>query len=436
MATLYVSEFSCIKYVQFELAPVTVVIGPQGSGKSVTTKLFYYFCDIIDKHYDSAEKGLSEEQFRKSLAKSFTQWFPPSAWGYKRFNINFSAGNFTARILRRRSAGQLADEVTISFSDWFSQQYSRSLKAYEEARNLQLDDESSYRRSLETSYRIRDGLQEEISRSLGDEHIHSQTFIPAGREFFTSLGRFVAGFEGGGHLDPVTLRFAKLYANLRDRNSIMHFSSTRSLPEEASNRRIKFLERVFGGELRNEGDQEFVQTKDGRKIPFSALSSGQQELLPMWSIIDYFSQIDAMRARAKSVRSKENDLIYIEEPEAHLFPSAQSLLMEYLIGSLSTSAAQRNLIITTHSPYIMSKINVFIKAGQLARRKKVNKQIDEIIPRECWLGEGEVTAYALQDGEMIDILDEDGLIDGTYLDQISEDISNEYSSLLHLEATI
>ena len=93
----------------------------------------------------------------------------------------------------------------------------------------------------------------------------------------------------------------------------------------------------------------------------------------MWSVLDYFSQIDFMRYNSKRVRRNSQELIYIEEPEAHLFPSAQSLLMEYLIGTLNSDYSNRNLILTTHSPYIMSKLNVFIKAGQLAKKRLILK---------------------------------------------------------------
>ncbi|UAB77435.1 ATP-binding protein [Erythrobacter sp. SCSIO 43205] len=436
MPYLTVSQFSCIEYLEFETSPVTIIVGPQGSGKSVTTKLFYFFVDILSQHYEFAERGDSEELFKKSISKSFVKWFPPSAWGNKRFNITYTAGDFTARILRRRSGGQLSDEVTVSFSDWFSKQFNRSKREFEAAKKLSLDDDSAYDRSIETTYRVRDELGARIAKKLGEDYVSSQVFIPAGRAFFTSLGRFVAGFEGSGHLDPVTLRFAKLYASLRDRNSIMRLRMRRPLPEDVSNRRDEFQERVFGGVLKEENEFEFVEASGGRKIPFTALSSGQQELLPMWSMLEYFSQLDVLRSSARGDRSRSRELIYIEEPEAHLFPSAQSLLMEYIISSLTSERSNRSVILTTHSPYIMSKINVFIKAGQLARRKKVNNKINEVVPRECWLESQEVGAYALADGEMLDILDDDGLIDGSYLDQISEDISRQYSSLLMLESQI
>jgi predicted ATP-dependent endonuclease of OLD family len=153
--------------------------------------------------------------------------------------------------------------------------------------------------------------------------------------------------------------------------------------------------------------------------------------------MDYFNEMDAFRPVGTArVLSRLRELVYIEEPEAHLFPSAQSLLMEFLIGSVVSEKNHRSLIITTHSPYIMSKLNVFLKAGQLSRRRKRNQDINEIVPRECWLSEKQLAAFALEDGKLRDILDADGLIDGSYLDEISEQISREFSQLLQIESEI
>jgi len=197
------------------------------------------------------------------------------------------------------------------------------------------------------------------------------------------------------------------------------------------------MNELFGGEIKFADDNEYVEAKDGRKIPFSSLSSGQQELLPMWSLLDFFSEQDAygiIRGR-NSRQRRARDLIYIEEPEAHLFPSAQSILMDFLIGSIASDRSHRSLIITTHSPYIMSKLNVFLKAGQLARRKKRNQDINEIVPRECWLNADSLTASAIVDGRLVNLM-EDGLIDGVYLDKISDEIASQYDMLLEIESEI
>jgi hypothetical protein len=206
--------------------------------------------------------------------------------------------------------------------------------------------------------------------------------------------------------------------------------------DEFMSRRANFMNKLFGGEIKFEEGDEFVEAADGRRVPFSSLSSGQQELLPMWDLIDYFSERDFMRTSRIVTQKPPRELLYIEEPEAHLFPSAQGLLMEFLIGSLGIGKSNRNIVLTTHSPYIMAKPNVFLKAGQLSRRKKRNTEIDEIVPRECWLSDNQVTAFAIEDGRLRSLLDEDGLIDGTYLDQVSEDLSRDFSRLLRIESEI
>ena len=246
----------------------------------------------------------------------------------------------------------------------------------------------------------------------------------------------MAGFEQAGSLDPVTIKFAKLFAAIRDRASRRHPASIANrLGTESNARRAMFMDRLFGGSVVFDEETEFVETNDGRKVPFTALSSGQQELLPMWSLMDYFSELDNIRMHTK-YRSRNRELVYIEEPEAHLFPSAQSLLMEFLIGSIASERRHRSLIITTHSPYIMGKLNVFLKAGPLARRKKRKQEINAIVPRECWLNQYAVSALSIQDRRIVNLFDDEGLIDARYLDGVSEDISREFSKLLAIESEL
>ncbi|WP_165830558.1 AAA family ATPase [Phenylobacterium soli] len=439
MPTLNISEFSCLDEATFQLAPVNVIIGPQGSGKSVTTKLFYFLTDIQTSYFQYAERGDTIEDYKKQVARLFKIWFPPSAWGQGRFNIGYTAGDFSVRLLRRKSQGKLSEDLSVTFSEWFSDIYNETRHQFERQKDFE-DIESTSNLSiseLDRGWRVREVMQRRALRDLERQYIGQQTFIPAGRAFFTSIGRLVAGLEQAGSLDPVTLKFARLFANLRDRNASRRPGYASRLGHEFLTRRKHIMNQLFGGEIRFENETEFVQAEDGRRIPFTSLSSGQQELLPMWSLMDYFSEIDALtyRGPGRPVR-RASELVYIEEPEAHLFPSAQSLLMEFLIGSLVSERSQRSLVITTHSPYIMGKLNVFLKAGQLSRRKKRNQDINNVVPRDCWLDENRLSALAIENGTMRDLTDSDGLIDGTYLDQVSEDISRQFSTLLKIESEI
>lgn len=443
MPTLHINDFSCIREADFKLSPVNVIIGPQGSGKSVTTKLLYFFADVLTNFIQAAERGDSLDLYKKHLAKQFALWFPPGAWGQGRFRLSYTAGPFEMRIMRRQSQGRPSDEVTIRFTDYFNNLYEASREAFNDARN-EMDDEidgDQLSTIPDKIQHVRAGLTFDIGNVLEQEYLSSQTFIPAGRAFFTTIGRMVAGFEQAGALDPVTIKFARLFANLRDRNSRYYRPPRSPNGDEYVRRRMQFMSKLFGGELKFDNDVEYVQAADGRKIPFSSLSSGQQELLPMWSLVDYFNEMDTRFTfgRATNLKRWRRELVYIEEPEAHLFPSAQSLLMEFLIGSVARERAvhrQRSLILTTHSPYIMATLNVFLKAGQLARRKKRNQDINEIVPRECWLNENQLSAFAIENGRLINLMDSEGYIDGTYLDGVSEVISDQYSRLLEIETEI
>ncbi|WOB79622.1 ATP-binding protein [Brevundimonas nasdae] len=439
MPSLNISDFSCLDTAYFDLAPVNVIIGPQGSGKSVTTKLFYFFSDILSNFTAAAERGESFEDYKKIVSRQFNLWFPPSAWGKGRSNITYYAGDFSVRMLRRTRQGRLTDEMAVTFSEWFTESYRRAGELFASSKPDDFAELESTQINavLDRSFRVQSILSEQFQRDLGSDYISGQTFIPAGRAFFTSIGRLVAGFEQAGSLDPVTVKFARLFANVRDRNSRSAAGRIARLGPEYRERRSSYMEKFFGGEIRFEGEAEFIQTGDGRQVPFTSLSSGQQELLPMWSLIDYFSELDAARRAANSrpVR-RRTEILYIEEPEAHLFPSAQSLLMEFLIGSVASERNQRTLIITTHSPYIMGTLNVFLKAGQLARRKRRNQDINEVVPRECWLTEGQLSVSAIESRSLRNLIDEDGLIDGTYLDGVSEKTSRDFSKLLQIESEI
>jgi len=441
MPEISIKDFSCIENASLDIKRLNVIIGPQGSGKSVITKLIYFFSDILPGSIRSSEDGLSLAEFKESLEKSFSVWFPPQAWGAKRFLINYSDGEFECRIIRRQIAKHLSDKVKISLSPWLEDTYQRSLSAFSEIKrdNIKLisANDLTAHSEMERSWRVRSKVRDEIENQTAGYAAFSQTFIPAGRAFFTSIGRLVAGIEHAGSLDPATLKFARLFANWRDRSS--YYLASGNVEELHDLRRSTMLG-LFGGMVQNKREAEYIEMTDGRKVPFSSLSSGQQELLPIWYFLDNLMIMDAMRGprRGKS-QQLEREIIYIEEPEAHLFPASQSALLDMLIAQVLgiNAGLERKLIITTHSPYIMSRLNVLLKAGQLSRRKKRNKDIGEIVPRHSWIMSEEISVQSLNDGRLNSIMDEEeNLIDAHFLDSISDVISRDFSNLLDIEEAI
>ena len=75
------------------------------------------------------------------------------------------------------------------------------------------------------------------------------------------------------------------------------------------------------------------------------------------------------------------------------------------------------------------------KAGLLERDlpEKLGGRLDRIVKKKYRIQPGTLNAYAIIDGDLKNIVDEDGLIDGEYLDGISNKIGSEFSKLIDLE---
>ena len=86
----------------------------------------------------------------------------------------------------------------------------------------------------------------------------------------------------------------------------------------------------------------------------------------------------------------------VEEPEQNLFPSAQRDVLYKLI-EIANSIEDNQLIITTHSPYLINDTTLAIKAWQVAQQAKGSPQLLErikaVVPEKSWLKPDEVVVY-------------------------------------------
>jgi len=132
----------------------------------------------------------------------------------------------------------------------------------------------------------------------------------------------------------------------------------------------------------------------------------------------------------------------IEEPEAHLFPIAQKHLIE-LLAIMVNRNEDNQLIITTHSPYILSVFNNLLFAKRVVEKNpSAQSEVSEIIPEDYWLNAAEFSAYSLGN----QFLDEEanycesifdsntGLIAQNYLDTVSEMMGGEFNALYNIHA--
>ena len=327
---------------------------------------------------------------------------------------------------RGKSEGKLRIECSEQLKDIFDAFQQDLSSAREQGANTR-DERSRFSRAWEVVWKVQKAGRARIESALGPDYVLRKLFVPAGRSFFTSMGKAVVAFEHGGFLDPLTISFGKYFLAMRDQlgdQGIAIRSSRGELVQRnIRSLREKFAKELFAGEIKVERNQEYIQSNDGRRIPFSAMSSGQQELLPLWLAVNEFMDGET-----------QSQQIYIEEPEAHLFPFSQGILTEYLSILLGFAPGQK-MIITTHSPYILATINNQLKAGSLAARasKSVQSKIDLIVPREAWLKPRSTAAYAIIDRQTVSIIGDDNLIDAEYLDEVSGKIARDFNRLLEIE---
>jgi AAA ATPase domain len=415
MRTLKVSNFSCIEQASMELGRLTVIIGPQASGKSVLCKLAFFLFECAARQREALFKRESLDKFKTSIKERFVEWFPREAWGAKQFKIELTAGDYSVTLSRKTYAGKISDDFRVKLSPTFEVNYGALLADRERMKKPAEDDDD-----FEADYRYSNVIRSSMAKLFGKDLVATQAFVPAGRSFFTSLGKAIAAFEHGR--DPLTLRFGRMYTSYRERPPTLARNANDVSALKAIQSSIATL---LGGFVERDGEKEYFRLSDGRMIPLSAMSSGQQELLPLAVMLPWIVGT-----------ARDDRLCYIEEPEAHLFPSAQSQLIESLVAASNPSGA--NLVMTTHSPYVLTKINNLLRAGAVSRRIADDKKhlLEAIVPRRAWLVARNVRAYAIQDHKLVSILDSDGLVDADYLDEISEDLGIEFSKLLELEETI
>lgn len=181
---------------------------------------------------------------------------------------------------------------------------------------------------------------------------------------------------------------------------------------------LPMLLMIFGA-LRKAGTKKSVSPEEIfntiARIVMDASSGNTNEIHVKDSVLQIVSNFITYR------RSR----IFIEEPEENLFPESQYELILAIIKALKGTneriGEDNYVMMTTHSPYILSTVNLLLKnavaSGSLAG-------MDGILGEEHVLPVNKFGAYCADHGTMIDILDkESGFIDGEYLDTISQEMN-------------
>ena len=120
--------------------------------------------------------------------------------------------------------------------------------------------------------------------------------------------------------------------------------------------------------------------------------------------------------------AQPHERIIIDEPEMNLHPKTQVQLMEFL-GMLVNAGLQ--ILITTHSPYMVDHLVNLIKAAEQKNKAAIEKKF-YLKNAEAFISKEQVSVNLFENGTCRPILDNEGLIDWVTFSQISDEISDLY----------
>lgn len=182
------------------------------------------------------------------------------------------------------------------------------------------------------------------------------------------------------------------------------------------------------------GDRDLIIMKNGNRIMIEDASSAIQSGIPL--LLAFDSAVESvLPTRTQIYHRRNRPYIIIEEPELNFFPATQKKIMEYFISKIKIKAERDyycGLVITTHSPYILTSLNNMMYAYEVSLKDPAGTA--KILEEKYWINPDDVAAYLLKDGICEDIFDrEEKLIKAEKIDDISGFLNEQFNDLLHLD---
>ena len=182
-------------------------------------------------------------------------------------------------------------------------------------------------------------------------------------------------------------------------------------------RLANLLERdILGGDIDFEqyGSDFEVTYKVSKDInlELNVSSSMVKELAPLALYLKYLA--------------KHGDLLVIDEPEMNLHPSAQVEFAEFTAMLVN---AGLNVLITTHSPYIVDHLGNLMQAAKSDDKEKI-RELFYLERTDAFIDQDKISVYLFEDGTARNIVDETGVIDWRTFGNVSSDIANIYTQLI------
>ena len=448
MESIEIKNFGPIKHVKLDLKDINVFIGTTASGKSTVAKLvaiardfsfvsqvtFDLFIEYITKY--NIDFDITDKTYVKYCNGKFH-------WELKNKNLESNGANLLLSLMVV-SLGQmtswlhdiknpnklpLSEEkiktfylcaflLSDSLDEYTKMEYGEESKDLPRQTQHLLAIASEYKNQFNASNIKSEENTTVLNELLGDSRLQELlplidtnifpdqvTYIPAERNLLSTIGQSIFGLMSN---------------NVTIAESIKDFGSE----FETARKRIKQIPISFlDVEYRHIDNKNVIVLSDDTEIKLEQASSGFQSIIPLLLVI-------TAKADKKGVFNK---YFIIEEPELNLYPTVQKDLIDFVVERINQSNSK--LIITTHSPYILTALDNLIQAHNTAQvNSETEEKVKKLVPPERWVAFDRVACYYFKDGKCESTLDEEyRSIGPSNIDDVSEEIGHVYDQLLKLK---
>jgi len=161
---------------------------------------------------------------------------------------------------------------------------------------------------------------------------------------------------------------------------------------------------------------------DGTIHDLEMVSSGQMEAWPL-----VLASMCLLEWRIKGLAAK-NAVIYVEEPEVHLHPSAQLEILHILAYLVNQGI---HVVFTTHSPLLLFLLNALLRYSDVGDKNFASGFEKKLFlpPEECRLQPEQVAVYELTYEGANSLMTEDGEVDEDHLREAEWTVYKYFNSI-------
>jgi predicted ATPase len=386
----------------FEIKKVTVFIGNQGSGKSSVAKLFSTLTWI--------EKALVRGDFKEKDLTVYNRF--KKHCNYQNIGSYFNDDTFIEYEGKAYSMSYFKNNFTVHKKEINGYSFPKIMYIPAERNFLSVVDTLTVLKKLPTTlYAFLDeleaakqALKAPLSLPIGNAHFEYQKFnktsLLVGEAYKIRLSEASSGFQSFVPLYLVSRHLAQATPQANEKDE-----SVKSLSFEEEKRIRKEIEVILSNPHLSE---------EVKKASLEFLSSK----------FTYSSFINI-----------------VEEPEQNLFPTSQRILLNHLLEFAHLKAANQ-LVLTTHSPYIINFLSIAIQGhylkGKIETSAAVAKhldRLDKVVPLKSLVAATDVAVYQFDDaGNIQKLPNYEGIpSDDNYLNTSLAEGNQLFGSLIEIE---